>query len=119
MPLQVHDGPVIEAGESLSDVVEVNGSLARLTMPAAWTSAQLTFQVSSDGETFNDLCDFHGDEIAINVREGAAVIVPEDIARGFTSLKLRSGTSDYPINQAERREFSVAVLTGGNVSLSL
>jgi hypothetical protein len=57
MALQVLNGPVIEAGESLSDALDcTSGSIIRLTMPAQWSpQAVLTFSISSDGNGFNDL----------------------------------------------------------------
>jgi hypothetical protein len=114
MPLQVINGPIIEEGEALSDAVDVSkGELVRLTMPAAWTSAALTFQISSDGEGFNDLYNYDGGETQIVVAPGAGIIFPRDFLRGIGFIKFRSGTSNQPVPQPERREFSVAVDVGG------
>jgi hypothetical protein len=108
--LQVINGPVIEAGESLSDGIDVSaGPLVRITMPAGWTPANLTFAVSSDGEGYNDLYDIHGNPVTIVVRAGAAVRIPIEWSTMLGFLKVRSGTPEYPVEQKERREFAVAI----------
>jgi hypothetical protein len=56
MPLQVINGPVIAAGESLSEGVDLaGGQLVRITAPADWDGSNLSFQISSDGNGYNDL----------------------------------------------------------------
>src|SRR3954464_9174665 len=69
MSLQVLNGPTIAAGESLSDALDCTaGPLVRITIPAEFTPANLTFQLSSDGVGYNDLYDVHGNEITIVAR---------------------------------------------------
>jgi hypothetical protein len=111
MPLQVLDGPVIAAGEALSNEIDCSGGmLVRITMPAAWSRAELTFQISSDGVFYNDLCGLDGFEVVVpNVVPGSAVVVPSDVGRAVGWLKLRSGTSDRPVPQPEDRLFAVAI----------
>ena len=61
-PIMFLDGPVIQAGESLSEALDCSiGFPVRLTMPQApdgWTPANLTFQISTDGNWFNDALGF-------------------------------------------------------------
>jgi hypothetical protein len=112
MTLKVLNGPFIQPGESLSDGLDcTGGALARITMPGAWTPANLTFQISSDGAMYNDLVDRHGKEIQIAVVAGSAVVVAQfgDYLKAVAFLKVRSGTSSHPVPQAELREFAVAV----------
>ena len=110
MPLQILNGPVIAEGESLSDGIDVTaGPLVRITMPAGWTGGNLTFQVSSDGQGYNDLFDVHGEEITIYVVPGSAVRIPLEWSTITAFLKLRSGTRQHPVAQEERREFSLAL----------
>lgn len=110
MALTVLNGPVIEEGESLSDGIDVSGGpLVRITMPAGWTPANLTFQISSDGNGYNDIYDVHGKPITVNVVPGSAVRVPIEWSTMLGFLKLRSGTRDFPVEQEERREFAVAI----------
>jgi len=103
-------GPIIAAGESVSDTVDCTGGRpVRLTLPAQWTSAALTFQISSDGEGFNDLCDFQGKEITISVKPGGAVVIPDDVGQAMAFFRVRSGTSKYPVAQEAQRDFAIAI----------
>lgn len=112
MPLTLIMGPVIEAGESLSDAIDISGgSLVRLTMPTNWTYANLTFQISTDGQFFNDLYLHTGEEVKCVCTPGAGIVFPRDLLAGIGFIKFRSGTTQAPRVQPERCEFSVAVLT--------
>ena len=116
MPLIVLNGPVIEAGQSLSSGIDCTaGEIVRLTMPAAWSGANLSFQISSDGNGYNDLFRADGTEIVVPCVAGAAVVLnqPSDMLRAVAFLKIRSGSRQWPVAQAARREFSVAVYKGG------
>jgi hypothetical protein len=106
------NGPVIQAGESLSDGLDcTGGELVRITMPSAWTPANLTFQISSDGLGYNDLVDRHGDEITIAVQPGSALVVAQygEYLKAVAFLKVRSGTSTHPVPQEAVRQFAVAI----------
>ena len=111
MAVTVLNGPVIEAGESLSGAIDLKGKTAlRITMPGDWTDAKLTFQLSTDGEFYNDLFDTNGQETDVVVVPGVQVNLPRDkwgIRECF--VKIRSGTREYPVKQPERREFALAV----------
>jgi hypothetical protein len=110
--LQVLLGPVIEAGESLSAGLDCSsGSIVRLTMPAGWTPANLTFAISSDGQGYNDLFTLDGTEVMIPVTPGSAVVLSplNEYLKAVAWLKLRSGSRSYPVAQAARREFAVAI----------
>ena len=77
MTLQIIDGPLFAKGESLSSGIDISaGNIVRITTPAGWTNANLTFQISSDGTGYNDLYDAEGQEITIVVRgENSAIII--------------------------------------------
>lgn len=111
--LAVLNGPVIEAGESLSDGVDCSGgNIVRLTMPADWTGANITFAISSDGNGYNDLVGFDGQEVTIGpVVPGSAVVLAQfgEYLRAIAFLKIRSGTRSHPVVQKQRREFAVAI----------
>ena len=112
MPLQVLNGPTIAQGESLSDALDCTaGAIIRLTMPPEWTPANLTFAISSDGNGYNDLVTFDGKEVTISVVPGSEVVVAPltDYLKAVAFLKVRSGTSKYPVVQREQRTFAVAV----------
>ena len=109
--LTVLNGPIIAAGESVSAIVECTCGLpVRITMPAQWTSANQTFQISTEGLYYNDLFDKDGDEILIAVVPGAGMTIPEEYGRVFAFMKFRSGTAKNPVVQETQRDFSVALL---------
>lgn len=112
MALEILNGPYIQAGESLSDGLDcTGGSIVRITMPAQWTPANLTFQISSDGTGYNDLVDRNGDDIMVVVVPGSALVVAQygDFLKAVAFLKVRSGTRENPVPQAERRQFAIAI----------
>jgi hypothetical protein len=113
MALEIINGPFIQPGESLSDAIDCSaGPLVRITMPGKWTTgANLTFQLSSDGQMFNDLYDVHGKEITIVVVPGSAVRIPLEWSTMIAFIKFRSGTASHPVEQQELREFAVAIQT--------
>jgi hypothetical protein len=119
MPLTVINGPTIAAGETLSDAIDISaGAMVRLTMPAAWTDASLTFQISSDGLFFNNLYNYQGEEVEIPVHPGTGIIFPRDFLVGVAFLRFRSGNVGREVPQPEQREFSVAVLSDASIPLS-
>jgi hypothetical protein len=108
--LLVLNGPTIAAGESLSDAVDCSAGLpVRITMPADWTAAGLSFQLSSDGMFFNDCFDHTGHEIVMVVMPGTAVPIPEIWGRLMGFIKFRSGGRDNPVPQETDRAFSIAI----------
>jgi hypothetical protein len=111
MTLRVLNGPIIRAGESLSEGLDCTmGQLVRLTMPPEWTDAPLTFQISSDNVFYNDMFGLDGYEITIKeVVPGSGVILTSDIGRAVAWIKFRSGTRGAPKPQPVERNFSVAV----------
>jgi hypothetical protein len=114
MPLTIINGPFIQAGESLSDAVDLDGgNLVRITMAGHWNGGNLTFQVSTDGELFNDLFDGHGNEITMVMTKGAAIPVLDlgGWTRMLGHLKIRSGTRSHPVVQDDVREFALTVET--------
>jgi hypothetical protein len=112
MALQIIDGPVFAAGESLSSGIDISaGNIIRITAPVGWTPANMTFQISSDGASgYNDLYDAEGNEITIAMRgDNSAIIVRDAWSRYINFIKFRSGTAKYPVPQEEGRLFAVAV----------
>jgi len=113
MTLSVINGPMIAAGESLSEPLDVQaGQMVRITMPGEWTEAPLTFQFSTDGQFFNDMFGLDGFEVQVPVVvPGSGVIVPGDVGRAMNYIKFRSGTRGNPIPQEKETWFAVAVVT--------
>jgi len=110
--LQVLNGPIIAAGEALSGGVDCTaGAIVRLTMPAGWSPANISFQISTDGNGYNDLVDFDGREIIMPVVPGTAVVVGalSEALRAVAFLKIRSGSRTRPVIQDAQRDFAVAI----------
>lgn len=108
--VMVINGPVIAAGDSVSDAIDVTmGRIVRITMPADWLNAPLTFQVSSDGAFFNDLFDSSGHEVTFIVQPGVGVVVLSENSVSFGFVKFRSGTRESPVPQPAQREFAVSI----------
>jgi hypothetical protein len=120
-PLIILRGPIIRAGESLSEPLDcTEGSILRLTMPKLWTGANLTFQVSSDGTDFHDLVDFQGNDLSMVVVADALVaMAPLSDHLDQVYLKVRSGTRGFPVKQAEDREFTVALVAPASMASNL
>lgn len=97
----------IANGAALSDVVDL-GPEARLKavqMPAAWTAAALTFQVSTDGTTFIDLFSSAA-EVNFTVAANQMIGLTYDqnsFFERFRYIKVRSGTTGTPVNQGAQR----------------
>ena len=111
MPLTVLNGPIIPAGESLSNSVDcTGGKIVRLTMPAGWNGGNITFAISSDGQGFNDLFSPDGTEFTMHVTPGAAIpMVFDGLTRCMAHVKIRSGTRDHPVIQEQQRDFAIAI----------
>ena len=98
-------------GASMSDILDLRGvSAVRFIMPAAWTAAALTFQVSVDGTNFFDLYDNLGIEKNIPVVASRAINLDVSELAFIDYLKIRSGTSGTPVNQGADRVISVIVV---------
>jgi hypothetical protein len=81
--------------------------LQRIQMPAAWTAAGLTFQVSVDNSTYVDLY-IGGSETSFNadVDRGIGIDMDDALKMG-PYLKIRSGTAGTPVNQAAERTLTL------------
>jgi hypothetical protein len=118
MSLTVIDGPTIKAGESLSDGVDCSaGTIVRITVPQEYTAGDMpnlmTFAVSSDGTSYNDLFDDKGQEISITARPNSGIIIDLAWARVVGFIKLRSGTRAKPVLQKEDCKLAIAVKSEG------
>ena len=73
-----------------------------IVMPAAWTAANLTFQVSHDGvTTWNNLYDANGNEVTITASTSRYIALDPVVFAGVQFLKVRSGTSGTAVNQGQ------------------
>lgn len=111
IPEQAHLRTVtIAANASLSDALDTGlQRVAVLYMPAAWDTARLTLQGSTDGVSYADLYDFMGNEYTVAVAANHAVIIPFSDLIGVRFIKLRSGTGAAPVVQTAVRSIGVSI----------
>lgn len=75
--------------------------------PSGWDAAAITLEGSMDGTTFAPVNNLAG-ELASSSITAQRVVGPFDIT-GLKSIKVRSGTSAAPVNQADTVTLFVAV----------
>jgi hypothetical protein len=89
---------------SLSEAGKFYGNtLIGILMPAAWTSASLSFQGSIDGTNFYDLYDSTGTEKTCTAGASRILLFPPQDWFGVEWIKVRSGTSAAAVNQGADR----------------
>ena len=101
----------IANGASLSGAVDLRGlTPVRIIMPSAWTTANLTFNVSYDGVNFTNLYDELGTEKTVTAAASYSIyLAPADWV-GYKQLKIRSGTSGTAVNQGGARTILVVCI---------
>lgn len=91
---------IISASTNLSLAITYDGlSLIGVQVPANWTAAALSFQISDDGTNFFVGVDQYGAEISLAVVAGKRTVVPPMALHGVKKIKLQSGTSASPVTQ--------------------
>lgn len=92
----------------LSGAIDLDtGTLSALIMPAAWTAAGLSFQISVDGTNFFDFYDKTNAEITMSVAASRAYQLDPSNWLGIRYMKIRSGTTGTPVNQAASRTITL------------
>jgi hypothetical protein len=102
----------IANGASLTDAIDLADTrLSRIAIPASWTTANLSFQVSYDGVTYNNLHDLAGVEVTAAAAASRSISLHTLFAlfQDVRWLKIRSGTSGTPVNQGGDRTLQLAV----------
>lgn len=106
---------VIASGTSLSAALDLGDQrLHRFVVPAAWTAADVTFQSSADGVTFNDIYDAVDGEVKVAAAmmvPGRMIVVSQAIFFGVRHIKIRSGLSAAPVNQAAARTIALRTVS--------
>ncbi len=107
---QVRTVVIPTAADGLSPAVNLDeDTLVGLQMPAAWTTAAISFQSSVDGVTFGNVFDSAGTEATI--ASGTALVdrfIPftkdmVDTFRAIRHVKLRSGVAALAVQQGGAR----------------
>ena len=97
----------ITNGTSLSNAADCSGAiLVGIGMPTAWTTANLTF-VLIDGEgTARNVYNESGTEVTFTADAGRHIVLTGSAPAlgGVSQIRVRSGTSATPVNQAADRK---------------
>ncbi len=95
----------IDSGTAITAGINFGGfRLFSIVMPDAWTAANITFQMSPDGgSTWANLKDKDGNEINAVAGASDCIVLDHTLFASFQHLRLRSGTSNTPVNQAAVR----------------
>ena len=109
----------IANGASLSDAQLVDGKLAGIIIPAAWTAAAITFSASFDGTNYFDVYSSATGTAAEttiasgNIPTTGGRYLPLSLTDWLSVnfIKIRSGTSATPVNQGAARSIGL-VLAG-------
>jgi len=103
----------ITSGQSLSDAVDLSGyDVVGVSLPSAWTAANLTFQGSIDGSTYTNLIEKAGVELEIIAAANYLIPLSSSAFAPLRFLKIRSGTSTTPVNQSANR--TIQLILEGN-----
>ncbi len=108
----------IGSGAALSNaVINVNDAIDGIMMPASWTAADLTFQVSLDGQTYGELYDVPISGVAVSNYQvvappaGAAIPLDVEVFAGWSFIKVRSGTALLPVVQGGNRALIISCMS--------
>ncbi len=96
----VQPGGTAAAGAASS----ASATLIGVQLPGAWTAAVLTLQASRDGATWVDVFDRFGGEVTLQAAASRRVVIEPSVIAGVEYLRVRSGTSAAPVNQAADRD---------------
>jgi hypothetical protein len=116
MPIYALPGPIIPAGESISNAVDCGGNqILRIVTPSGWDRAALSFQLSPDGAKFNDLYwvqltggKFLPFEAVVDpLPDGAVLVMPPQSGLKIFWIRFRSGTKAVPVVQSNERMFQI------------
>jgi len=102
----------IPINTALSEIIPLNGlRLVGIQMPAAWDTANLTFQAAVSNEpadanspTWQNVYDSAGNEVTVTAAAGHYIAILEDAAvLRAPRLRIRSGTNASAVNQTADR----------------
>ena len=108
-----HNATIL-SGASLSDAVNLgtSGEIIGFVMPATWDAADLTFQASEDGSTFNNLFDDNDAEFVVQAAQARFVGLRQEqanVLKRIKHLKVRSGTAGGAVAQTANRTVVIVI----------
>lgn len=95
----------IVSGQSLTEDIDLTTlRLIGIIIPSAWTTANLTFQVSHNGSNYYNFYNDIGGEVTISVSgPNTWICFDPSLFSGIRFLRIRSGTGAGPVNQGANR----------------
>lgn len=100
---------IIYSGTAVTGSIDTKDQpILAIRIPASWTTANLTFQGSQDGTNFFDVYNLYGEEFTVVVGGASRYVVmgPQEF-QWARYIKIRSGTTGTPVNQAADRSLLV------------
>jgi hypothetical protein len=98
----------ITSSTSLSAAIDLKGTaLIGYILPSSWTAADITFRGSIDGTNFFDIYNQFGSEVRHVVAANRFIALTISDLASVRYLKIRSGTSATPVNQAADRILNI------------
>lgn len=101
----------IASGAALSGAIDLGGADDfAIVMPSAWTTANLSFQGSDSlTGTYADLYTDGGNEVVVSAAASRVISLANvrQFLGGVRFLKIRSGTTGTPVNQAAERSLTI------------
>ena len=102
---------LIRGGESLSDAIDCTQSSVLNLAIGEWDPvAQITFQMSADGETFYNLFWENGAEVIMTVWPNTAYVLTGAWRDSIRWMKIRSGVHNGPVPQSADRIIKLGVV---------
>jgi hypothetical protein len=105
---------VFRASQSLSERKLITPSVGVILLQifvGEWTTADITFQLSHDGNSWYELIDEYGNAVSVIPAVNSVVALPIDQMLDIKYLRLRSGTVSVPVQQTERRTLKLVYET--------
>lgn len=100
----------IASGQSVSGTVYLHGAvLLAISMPAAWTAADITF-LGWNGSEWQNVYDDAGNEVTLTAPAAGRIIVNAGVLEKLAPLRwiaLRSGTAGSPVAQGADRLITI------------
>jgi hypothetical protein len=101
---------IAEDADSSDAIFVGDYALFGIVMPSTWTAADISFEVSLDGTTYQHMYDETGAEVSITPTAGTTLMFEADFASRFLGakyVKIRSGVSGAFVNQAGARTLTI------------
>ena len=111
-------GVTIPSGQALSNSTDLSMSrFCGIILPTAWTTADVSFQASMDGTTWVDVFTQSGEYTIPSAVAAPSrlYVLDTHFTPGIRFLKVRSGLSAAPVNQAADRSVLVVTRATGEI----